>query len=192
MKHLSKVTILAVTAVLLLSMGVLAWNDGTYSGEAMGHNGPVKVEVSVVDGLITDIAITEHQETPYLSDAGFEVINDIIAQQSLEVDAISGATVTSEAVIVAVQNALGLTDGIYVGEGEGFGGPIALQVEVKDGQIVEITIVSHSETPYLSDIAFEEVPAAIIATQSTEVDAVSGATASSLGIMAAVENALGM
>lgn len=192
MKQLSKITILIVATVLLLSMGVLAWNDGIYSGEAQGHNGPIKVEVTIVDGLINNIAILEHQETPYLSDAGFEVVNDIIAKQSLEVDAISGATVTSEAVVVAVQNALGLTDGVYAGEGNGFGGPIALEVEVKDGQIAEITIVSHSETPYLSDAAFEAVPASIIATQSTEVDAVSGATASSLGIIAAVENALGM
>ncbi|NLL47979.1 MAG: FMN-binding protein [Firmicutes bacterium] len=191
MKHLSKITFFAITAVLLLSMGVLAWNDGTYSGEAMGHNGPIKVEVSVADGLITNIAIIEHTETPYISDAGFEVINTIIAQQSLEVNAISGATVTSEAVIVAVQNALGLTDGVYAGEGEGFGGPIVLEVAVKDGQIADITIKSHSETPYLSDLAFEKIPAAIIAAQTTEVDTVSGATASSKGIIAAVENALG-
>jgi uncharacterized protein with FMN-binding domain len=61
---------------------------------------------------------------------------------------------------------------------------------VVNGKIANITILSHSETPMLSDAAFNNVPAAIIAAQSTQVDAVSGATVTSKAIMAAVNDAL--
>ncbi|NMB02127.1 MAG: FMN-binding protein [Firmicutes bacterium] len=191
MKNLKTISILSTALVLMLSMSALAWNDGVYTGQAAGHNGPIVVEVTVQEGLISNIAIIEHSETPYLSDAGFEVTKDIIAQQSLAVDAISGATVTSKAVIAAVENALAISDGIHTGEGQGYKGPIAVEVEVKDGQIISINILSHNETPYLSDAAFEGVPASIIASQSTTVDVVAGATATSKGIMAAVKDALG-
>ncbi len=193
MKRTNIVSILTIVLVLTLSLGVLAWNDGLYTGEADGHNGPIVLEVEVKDGLITSIEILEHVETPYLSDAGFEVRNEIIAQQSLDVDAISGATVTSEAVIAAVKNALNptLADGKYTGEAEGFKGLIAVEVEIVEGKIANITVLSHSETPYLSDVAFDSVPELIIAGQTTEVDTVAGATATSKGIIAAVKDAVG-
>lgn len=193
MKRTNIVGILTVVFVLTLSLGAFAWNDGLYKGEAEGHNGPVILEVEVKDGLISSIEILEHKETPYLSDAGFEVRNVIIAQQSLEVDAISGATVTSTAVIAAVKNALNptLADGKYTGEAEGFKGPIAVEVEIVEGKIAKITVLSHSETPYLSDVAFVNVPEAMIAGQTTEVDTVAGATGTSEGITAAVKDAIG-
>lgn len=84
----------------------------------------------------------------------------------------------------------GYTDGVYEGEGEGFGGTITVSVEVVDGKIASVDIVDHGETDGVSDPAIEEIPAAIVAGNSTDVDAVSGATYSSEGIMEAVENAL--
>ncbi len=82
------------------------------------------------------------------------------------------------------------TDGIYIGEGKGFGGAIRAEVEVSDGKIASIDLLEHSESPGVSDPAIEAIPKAIIDEQSTEVDVVSGATFSSNGIMEAVENAL--
>ena len=67
-----------------------------------------------------------------------------------------------------------------------------LLVEVKDGKIISITIVSQDETPIISDAAYAAIPEAIIAAQSTDVDTVSGATGTSKGIIAAVNNALGL
>ncbi len=192
MKNLKSISILTLIFVLTLSLGALAWNDGVYVGKADGHNGPITLEVTVEDGNIVAIEILDHNETPMISDAGFGVIDAIIEKQSTEVDTVSGATVTSKAVFNAVENALGgLTDGKYTGEGEGFKGPIAVEVEVQDGKIVAISILSHDETPFLSDAAFEAVPEAIIATQSTDVDTLTGATATSKGIIQAVNNALG-
>ncbi|MDI9476028.1 MAG: FMN-binding protein [Natronincolaceae bacterium] len=82
------------------------------------------------------------------------------------------------------------TDGIYIGEGEGLGGAIKVEVEVSGGKITSIDLLEHNESPGYSDPAIEQIPKAIIDAQSTEVDIVSGATLSSNGIIEAVENAL--
>lgn len=81
--------------------------DGTYEGTAEAHNGPLTVEVSVEDKEITNIVIIDHEETEGVSDPAFEEIPaNIMDYQSTEVDLISGATVTSEAIVEAVTNAL--------------------------------------------------------------------------------------
>ena len=82
------------------------------------------------------------------------------------------------------------TDGIYIGEGKGFGGAIKVEVEVSGGKIASIDLLEHGESPGISDPAIDGIPKAIIEAQSTEIEAVSGATFTSEGIMDAVENAL--
>lgn len=81
-------------------------------------------------------------------------------------------------------------DGIYNGTADGYSQNLKVQVEISDGKISDIEIVSHNETPGFYEKAFESVPDAIIKKQSTAVDTVSGATYSSLGIINAVNNAL--
>ena len=83
-----------------------------------------------------------------------------------------------------------LADNEYIGEGKGFGGTIRVKVTMDGDQISKIEVLSHGETAGVSDPAFETIPDAIIAAQSTEVDAAAGATFSSKGIMEAVNDAL--
>lgn len=85
----------------------------------------------------------------------------------------------------------GLADGVYTGHGQGRNGEITVNVTVQAGGIVDIQVVSHVETPKYFSRA-EGIVDAILASQSTEVDAVTGATISSDGIKEAVANALGM
>ncbi|RJX28800.1 MAG: FMN-binding protein [Dethiobacter sp.] len=77
------------------------------------------------------------------------------------------------------------------GEGQGFKGPIKVEVTLVDGKITAIEVLEHDETPGLSDPAFAQIPEKIIAAQKAEVDVVSGATMTSKGIMEAVANAMG-
>lgn len=77
----------------------------------------------------------------------------------------------------------------YEGAGQGNGGEIKVAVTVEDGKITDIQVLSHSETAGLSDPAFENIPAAVIANQSLAVDTVSGATNTSNGLLAAIEAA---
>ncbi|MGN0294833.1 MAG: FMN-binding protein [Lachnospiraceae bacterium] len=82
------------------------------------------------------------------------------------------------------------TDGVYKGTGTGYGGTITVEVTVKDNSIVSIEILSApGETASFLKRA-EAVIDSMIASQSWDVDVVSGATYSSKGIMAAVKNAL--
>jgi uncharacterized protein with FMN-binding domain len=77
------------------------------------------------------------------------------------------------------------------GEGQGFKGPIKVEVTLVDGKITAIEVLEHSETEGVSDPAFAQIPERIITAQSAEVDVATGATMSSKGIMEAVANALG-
>jgi len=78
----------------------------------------------------------------------------------------------------------------YIGEAQGFGGPVKVKVTMNGDQIAKIDVLSHSETAGISNAAFDSVPAAIIAAQSTEVDIASGATYTSKALIEAVNNAL--
>ncbi len=82
------------------------------------------------------------------------------------------------------------TPGTYTGVGSGRNGNIVAEVTVDETSIQAIEIVSHEETPGISDPAFAQIPDAILAAQNAEVDAAAGASLTSRGIMAAVEDAL--
>ena len=79
---------------------------------------------------------------------------------------------------------------VYTGVGAGNGGDITADVTVEDGKITKIEVTADSETPGIMEAPVEQIPAAIIETQSTEVDVVSGATITSNGIIEAVNAAL--
>lgn len=81
-------------------------------------------------------------------------------------------------------------DGVYEGTGKGNNGDIKVEVTVKDGNIVSVILKEHGETEGIYEAAEKGVVAEIIRTQSAEVDAVSGATNTSKGIMEAAANAL--
>ena len=82
-------------------------------------------------------------------------------------------------------------DGTYTGSGAGFsGGTIQLDVTISGGQITNIKTVKAEKQSYWKDYHVEGLFTNIIQRQSTDVDVVSGATASSKGVKAAVEDAL--
>ncbi|AKL95934.1 fumarate reductase flavoprotein subunit [Clostridium aceticum] len=85
---------------------------GTYVASAAGHNGDIEVEVTVDENLIKSVNILDHKESPGITDPAIERIpKAIVENQTLAVDAISGATITSNAIIAAVTEAIKLADG---------------------------------------------------------------------------------
>lgn len=72
--------------------------DGTYTGEAQGYGGPVKMEVTIEHGQITDCTVlsAEKEDTAYF-DAAQGVIDEVLDEQTAEVDTVSGATFSSGA-----------------------------------------------------------------------------------------------
>jgi flavocytochrome c len=81
-------------------------------------------------------------------------------------------------------------DGIYEGSARGMQGPIKVQVTVAKSRIAEVKVLSSKETPNVTKVAFERLPARIVETQSLKLDAVTGATFASNGIKAAVADAV--
>ncbi len=82
-------------------------------------------------------------------------------------------------------------NGTYTGDGQGFGGNIQVQVTLENDTITDIQVVSApgEDSAYLSQ--GQGVISTILASQSTDVDTISGATFSSTGIINAVNDALG-
>ncbi len=80
------------------------------NGEAEGFGGPVQAEVTVAGDKIIALSLTGEGETPEIGGAAMSSLTEAItAAQTLEgVDAVSGATITSEAVFSAVKSAMGI------------------------------------------------------------------------------------
>ena len=84
----------------------------------------------------------------------------------------------------------GIKSGTYEVEGVGFGGKMSVKVTIKDGKIDDIEIGKNYETNGAGRVALEYVSQRIIEGQTTNVEAVSGATISSSSLMALVRKAL--
>lgn len=86
--------------------------------------------------------------------------------------------------------AAGIADGTYTGDGNGFRGTMTVAVTVQSEQIVRVEVVSNSDDRKWFERALSVIPDAIVQAQSTDVDTVSGATYSSIGIIEGAKNAL--
>ncbi len=119
------------------------------------------------------------------------------ASEDLEDDTelqVSGSNTTNKTKKPVVQTTVvsedGYVDGVYDGTAEGFGGDITVQVSISNGDIASIEIISaEDETPsYLVEASV--MIDRILGAQNLDVDTVSGATYSSVGIINAVADAL--
>jgi uncharacterized protein with FMN-binding domain len=80
---------------------------GTYTSTVSGMHGPLSVEVKLSASAITDVKVTANVETPGVSTWAIELIPQrIVEQQSLAVDVVTGVSITSRAIISAVENCL--------------------------------------------------------------------------------------
>ena len=83
------------------------YTPGTYTAEAFGMNGYVPVTVTVSESAIESIEIGDNYETPGVSAYAInQVPADIIANQSLAVDTVCGASMTSRAIMNATEDCL--------------------------------------------------------------------------------------
>lgn len=116
MKKFKKALVLLLSALMVFSIigcgktqksGKGAFKPGTYTGEGEGIHGKIQVEVTVDENKITAVKVLKHDETPGVSDLALKKIpEDIVKYQSIGVDTIAGATVSSKGVLEAVKKAL--------------------------------------------------------------------------------------
>lgn len=91
-----------VNSITVSNLNMANITDGIYVGKYSIT--PVYVEVEVTEHKITNIKIIEHENG--LGGKVEKIVDDVISRQSLEVDAVSGATVSSKCIIKAIENAL--------------------------------------------------------------------------------------
>ena len=104
--HLWKKAFGILCACVLLTACVGAFAED-YTASAPGMGGDVPVTVTYEDGRITAVTVGENNETPGIGDKAVEALPArIVEEQSLTVDAVAGATVTSEAILAAAEAAL--------------------------------------------------------------------------------------
>lgn len=201
------------------SKGNFPYKDGIYYGIAAGFQGDIKVAVALQDQTIKAVLILENEDDETFFNRAKVVADRIVDNQKTDVDLVSGATYSSRGIQNAVKQALenakkatnGETipdngansgdtttipegkfpyeEGIYYGTGEGYLGDITTAVVIQDDTIKAI-LVTESE----DDEAFlkraKQTAKDVVKNQTLEVDTVSGATYSSKGILAAIEEAL--
>lgn len=191
-------TAMAGTAVLAEEV----YTPGTYTAEASGM-GDLSVSVTVDETGITDVVIDGSNETPEIGGAAIETLAEQVREaQGPEIEGVSGASITSEAVRVAVEKALAeasgsgaseektaVPDGTYQAKAPSFGvmKEMELAVTFENNEITAIeTICAGSATQADEDeyspqyaTVEEYLYPRIIEAQSLSVDSISGATVSS-------------
>lgn len=87
--------------------GQFPYPDGTYEGEGEGRNDTIRLAVTLKNGSITAINVLEHyeDEVPYFNNAKV-LLDDVLKTQSLDVDTVSGATLSSKGLLEALGDAL--------------------------------------------------------------------------------------
>ena len=185
--------------------------DGQYEASSEGYGGLLTVRISIENGKLTDIKIISHNETEEYFKKALAVIDEILRKGSVNVDSVSGATISSNAIKDAVAKALqkagskekikvktkkkdrkkveGLKDGEYLGSANGYGGILTVKVTIKNGKISAIDVISQNETPQYFRRAYAVINQ-ILSTGSVNVDSISGATVSSNALKMAVADAI--
>ena len=187
-----------------------SFTPGTYTQTANGFGGPVEVAITIGDnGGIADAVITGNDETPDVGGAAIpELRNQILTAQSAEIDGVSGASFTTGAVKEAAGKALAeaggqavetgpkaeegnlFIPGTYTGTSKGFGGDVEVTVTVSENKIEDLKVVGDHETENIGSFAVSMLPERILTAQTTNVDALSGATVTSSAIFRALQDAL--
>jgi len=106
MRKLGRGTLLMAVFTLLMAVTVGAYAE-VFEGVGQGNNGPIRVQVTLESGVITQVEVAEHAETPGICDTAIaQIPAGVVAVNGVDVDTISGATNTSKGILEAVENAL--------------------------------------------------------------------------------------
>ena len=188
------------------------------TAQQQGYGGLITFNLAVDSaGKIIGMRVISHAETPGIGDVvttpDFQgqfigkTFEDPI-EIGTDVHTVSGATVSTSAMIGAVRRTLetiaysylsfeeeviditAVPDGTYRGTGRGAFDNITVEVTVEGGIITEIKVVAQSETPTYFAESYPLIPERIMAEQSLDIDTKTGATMSAEGIDAAVRDAL--
>jgi len=183
-----------------------------YTASAQGFAGPVAVEVTVDNNTITAIKIGDDKfaETPGF---GAKALEDAFQNQfvgktlpvaAADIDAIAGATITTNAVLEAINAAVPAAEEapaaagtVYTASAQGFAGPVAVEVTVDNNTITAIKIGDDkfAETPGFGAKALEDAfqnqfVGKTLPVAAADIDAIAGATITTNAVLEAINAAV--
>ena len=106
---MKKIVALFLAVIMLLSSAALAegMTAGTYQASAQGYHGSIVLKVTVDADKITGIEVVEQSETEGIGAAALPMLVEaVLANQTIGVDAVTGATITSDGFKAAMKDAL--------------------------------------------------------------------------------------
>ena len=202
---MKKFLCLLLTAAMLMGvLSVASAEQTVYTGTSQGFASDVTVTVTLEDGKVVALDVDDSGESYTLAGIQREnsvdkLVEAILAGGGTEgVDATTGATFTSTAVLNVVNEALAggadetpvaFTAGEYTATARGYNGNSTFKVTFSDSAITGIEVVSSTETGHVGDIAFAPMIADMLEANGSGVDAVSGATFSSNALRNSVNDA---
>ena len=194
--------------IILTGSCSAAAQDGTFTASSPGFGGDVTVTITVEDGKLTDVTAVGDNETDGVgSNAIDKLPGAILEAGTWDVDGISGCTFSSNAVKEAAKKAMveaglqteesaevKMKPGTYTATAPGFSlaRDIVAEVTVDETSIKDIVVDTYKngETPPFMNPVNDVLVPRILENQSTKVDGITGATATSAGVKAAIDNAL--
>lgn len=85
----------------------LVLKDGVFLGKGTGFSGDIQVEVAVMQGKITQIEVISHNDTPAIAEGALKTMSTrVVEANSLNVDTVTGATLTSKGFLEAIKDAI--------------------------------------------------------------------------------------
>lgn len=142
----------------------LLTKDGDYQGVGIGYGGEIKVTVKVEGKKIKSVVVDSHNETPSYFEMAKPILKKIADKNGTDVDTVAGATVSSKAILAAVEDALkefinlktDYADGEWYGQGRGYYEednmylgkyipPTEVKVTVKKGKVEDIELTNFGD-----------------------------------------------
>lgn len=208
---MKKISTILLSGTMLVGMTACTNNNtsgkytaGTYSGTGIGHSSDVTVTATFTNTDITDVKLDVSGETESIGGAAADkLVEQILKAQSSEIDGVSGATETTNAVKNGLQEAIDqasgtvsnssekavVADGTYTAKAPSFGVMKEMELEVtfKDNKITEIKTITAGSATQADEPEYSDIYATVeknlyprmIEAQSLGVDNISGATVSS-------------
>ena len=205
--------------LLLSNLSVAQYIPGKYIGTVDSRdfndlNGKVSIQIYLSNTRVDSLELVEFDHDIYHKIHGPAAIKskntipgEVITKQSIAVDGITGATISSNSILLGIARAVEkgfdgkLNDGIYTGTARGrkdahHSGIIGIRLIIRNNKISNIEVDSvdqttnHKRWGYYVEKAIKDIPNSVISSQSLKVDAISQATNTSNAILLAVARAL--
>ncbi len=183
-----------ITALKQASTEAGIMGKETYTASSDGFYGPIMVEATIFDGAIVGVHVHEAIEGEFLPQSADTIFTQAITHGNADnLDIVSGASATSNALITSLQQIssdAGIGGNTYIGTGEGYQGPLSVQVTIENDTIVAARLLLISDSEFSLPTAQAVLDQAVLTGRADTLDVIAGATGTSTGVITAIQDAV--